>query len=63
LGRGAAAQGIPLLIQGTTSRPIIIPDLKGMLAGKIGAGQLKQNPAQGVQQMLGNILGKKKKPQ
>ena len=45
------------------SRPIIVPDVKGMLAGKVGAGQLQQNPAQGVQQMLGNILGKKKKPQ
>jgi len=63
LGKGAAAQGIPFLIQGTTSRPIIVPDVRGMLAGKIGAGQLQQNPAQGVQQMLGNILGKKKKPQ
>ena len=30
---------------------------------EVGAGQLQQNPAQGVQQMLGNILGKKKKPQ
>ena len=63
LGQSAAARGIPFLIQGTTSRPIIVPDVKGMLAGKVGAGQLQQNPAQGVQQMLGNILGKKKKPQ
>jgi len=37
--------------------------VKGMLAGKVGAGQLQQNPAQAVQQMLGNILGKKNKPQ
>jgi AsmA protein len=60
VGRAAAARGIPFMIQGTTSRPIIVPDVKGMLANKLGAGQLKQNPAQGVQQMLGNILGKKK---
>lgn len=60
LGKSAAAQGIPFLVQGTTSRPIIVPDVKGMLAGKIGAGQLQQNPAKGVQDMLGNILGKKK---
>jgi AsmA protein len=63
VGKSAAARGIPFMIQGTTSRPIIVPDVKGMLAGKAGAGQLQQNPAQGVQDMLGNILGKKKKPQ
>jgi len=63
VGKNAATRGIPFMIQGTTSRPIIVPDVKGMLAGKLGAGQAQQNPAQGVQQMLGNILGKKKKPQ
>ena len=65
VGKSAAARGIPFMIQGTTSRPIIVPDVKGMLAGKIGAagGGQQQNPAQGVQQMLGNILGKKKKQQ
>lgn len=60
VGKSAAARGIPFMVQGTTSRPIIVPDVKGMLANKLGAGQMKQNPAQGVQQMLGNILGKKK---
>ncbi|HEX6907854.1 MAG TPA: hypothetical protein VF154_14660, partial [Terriglobales bacterium] len=63
VGKNAAARGIPFMIQGTTSRPLIVPDVKGMLAGKLGAGQAQQNPAQGVQDMLGNILGKKKKPQ
>ncbi|MGE5725818.1 MAG: hypothetical protein ACM34G_11620, partial [Acidobacteriota bacterium] len=63
VGKNAASRGIPFMIQGTTSRPIIVPDVKGMLAGKLGAGQAQQNPAQGVQDMLGNILGKKKKPQ
>jgi AsmA protein len=63
MGKNAAARGIPFMIQGTTARPIIVPDVKGMLAGKLGVGQSQQNPAQGVQQMLGNILGKKKKPQ
>ena len=63
VGKDAASRGIPFMIQGTTSRPIIVPDVKGMLAGKAGAGQLQQNPAQGVQDMLGNIMGKKKKPQ
>jgi AsmA protein len=60
LGKSAAARGVPFLVQGTTSRPIIVPDVKGMLAGQLGAGQSQQNPAKGVQDMLGNILGKKK---
>lgn len=55
-----AASGIPFLVQGTTSRPVILPDVKGMLGAKAGAGQ-QQNPAQGIQNMLGNIMGKKKK--
>ena len=63
VGKGASARGLPFLIQGTTSRPLIVPDVGGMLAGKAGVGQLQQNPAKGVQDMLGNILGKKKKPQ
>ncbi len=63
IGKAASARGIPFAIQGTTSRPIIVPDVKGMLAGKLGAGQAQGNPAQGVEQMLGNVLGKKKKPQ
>ena len=57
-----AARGIPFLIQGTTSRPIILPDVKGMLGAKAGAGQ-QQNPAQSIQNMLGNVLGNKKKKQ
>lgn len=63
VGKTMAARGIPFAIQGTTSRPIIVPNIGGMLGAKAGAGQQQQNPAQGVQQMLGNILGKKKKPQ
>lgn len=62
IGKAAAARGLPFLIKGTTSRPLIVPNLGGMLAGKAGAGQ-QQNPAQGIQNMLGNIMGKKKKPQ
>ncbi|MGE5204495.1 MAG: AsmA family protein [Chlamydiota bacterium] len=63
VGKAVAARGIPFAIQGTTSRPIIVPNIGGMLGAKAGAGQSQQNPAQGVEQMLGNILGKKKKPQ
>jgi AsmA protein len=56
----AASRGIPFLIQGTTSRPVILPDVKGMLGAKGAPGQ-QQNPAQGIQNMLGNIMGRKKK--
>jgi AsmA protein len=63
VGKAVAARGIPFGIQGTTSRPIIVPNIGGMLGAKAGVGQSQQNPAQGVQQMLGDILGKKKKPQ
>jgi hypothetical protein len=63
VGKAIAARGIPFGIQGTTSRPIIVPNIGGMLGAKAAPGQPQQNPAQGVQQMLGNILGKKKKPQ
>jgi AsmA protein len=62
---GATQNGIPFLIQGTTSNPIFIPDVGGIVAGGL-AGQLGQmgqknaNPAQpGLGGILGNILKKK----
>ncbi len=62
---GAAQNGIPFLIQGTTSSPVFIPDVGGIVAGGL-AGQLGQaaqknaNPAQqGLGGILGNILKKK----
>ena len=62
LGRlGGAQNGIPFLIQGTTSNPVFIPDVHGLLAGGLaGAGQKNANPAQqGLGGILGNILNKK----
>lgn len=63
---GAAQNGIPFLIQGTTSQPVFIPDVGGIvaggLAGQLGqaAGQKNANPAQqGLGGILGNILKKK----
>ena len=63
---GAAQNGIPFLIQGTTSLPVFIPDVGGIvaggLAGQLGqaAGQKNANPAQqGLGGILGNILKKK----
>ena len=49
--------GIPFLIQGTTSDPKFVPDVKGMLGNPLGtAGQA---PA-GIVKGLGGLFGKKK---
>jgi AsmA protein len=54
-----AANGIPFLIQGTTSNPVFVPDVAGLTKG------LGNNAAAPNQQNLGGILGdllKRKKP-
>jgi AsmA protein len=54
-----AANGIPFLIQGTTSNPVFVPDVAGLAKG------LGNNAAAPSQQNLGGILGdllKRKKP-
>ena len=58
LGGGQQGGGIPFLIQGTTSDPKFVPNLKGMVKSLVPskAGQLP-GAAQGL---LGGILGKKK---
>jgi AsmA protein len=64
LARISATQnGIPFIIQGTTSNPVFVPDVGGILAGGLGgrAGQKNANPVQqGLGGVLGNILNKKK---
>src|SRR5579864_578418 len=76
-GASASAQskGLPFLITGTTSNPVFRPALGGAVAGDIqnsllqavqgkGAktdGQQSQKP--NLQDALGGLLGKKKKPQ
>lgn len=75
-GSGGTAGAIPVLVQGTTEKPVFVPDVsglvknqlgaqaKGLLGGKSNAGaQGTQNPAQGVGDVLNGIFGKKKKPQ
>jgi AsmA protein len=62
---GALAEGgLPFFIQGTTSDPKFVPNVKGMLTNQFGAlkglGQGQQNPANSVMQGLGGLLGKKK---
>jgi AsmA protein len=63
-GGGKSQGGIPFKIQGTTSKPIFIPDVGGvagnMLKGATGVGGNK-NPAGAVQGVVGGLFGKKKK--
>jgi AsmA protein len=68
--KGGAKNGIPFMIQGTTSNPRFVPDVSGMLQpgalssaaggilGKGKGGNLNQQNLGGV---LGGLLGKKKK--
>lgn len=59
-GLGTKGGGIPFFIQGTTSDPKFVPDLKGMLGGQMGATK-GQNPADLVNGITG-LFGKKKQP-
>jgi AsmA protein len=64
---GQTSKGnIPFMIQGTTSSPIFVPDVAGMVTGGLGSGlltSLKQPQQPGQQDlggMMGGLLGKKK---
>jgi AsmA protein len=68
-GMGGAKGGIPFFIQGTTSDPHFVPDVKGMVGGQLGGlgGALgglaggKSSPAGSAADALGGLFGKKKK--
>jgi AsmA protein len=55
LGQSSADKGIPFRLQGTTSNPVFVPDVGGMVGNTVEA------PAQGVGGLLGGFFGKKKK--
>jgi hypothetical protein len=59
---GSRSSGsIPFMIQGTTSQPVFLPDVAGMVKGAI-ANPLQQQPQQNpLGNMLQGILGGKKK--
>jgi len=57
-GMGSKGGGIPFFIQGTTSDPKFVPDVKGMLGSQLGAAK-GQNPADLVNGITG-LFGKKK---
>jgi AsmA protein len=58
-GMGSKNGSIPFFIQGTTSDPKFVPDVKGMLGSQLGGAT--QNPAN-IVNGLGGLFGKKKKP-
>jgi AsmA protein len=61
---GQSAKGpIPFMIQGTTSSPVFVPDVAGMVNSGLVSSLLpqRQQPAQqGLSGVLGEFLGKKK---
>jgi len=60
-GMGKQGGGIPFFIQGTTSDPKFVPNVKGMLG--LNSGAQGQNPASSVVNGLSGLFGKKKKQQ
>jgi AsmA protein len=62
LGAGAKGNGIPFLIQGTTSNPVFLPDVRGMVGG-LAKGLPNTPPTQqDIGGVIQGLLGKKKKP-
>ena len=62
-GLGGKGTNVPFFIRGTSSNPVIEPDVKGLLGGQIKGGLPSGNPADAVKDTLSGILGgKKKKP-
>ncbi len=66
-GGGKSQGGIPFKIEGTTSKPVFVPEVGAMaknmlkgIAGSAAAGG-KSNPVNQVQGALGGLFGKKKK--
>ena len=55
---GQSKNGIPFMIQGTTSSPVFLPDVGGMVKGMAPGGA---QPVQDLGGMLGGLFGKKKK--
>jgi hypothetical protein len=60
--RQAVANGVPITITGTSSNPVITPDVSGLLRNNATSilGNQK-NTGQQVMQTLGGLFGKSKK--
>jgi hypothetical protein len=61
---GGAGEGIPFLIQGTTSNPTFIPDVRGIVGSQFGNPLRARFPAANAGSPVGSLTGmpgKKKK--
>jgi AsmA protein len=59
--KNASGGNIPFLIQGTTSDPRFLPDVKGMMGAKMkGLSPGNTTPGQSAVEALTNLFGKKK---
>jgi AsmA protein len=58
---GNSGGGIPFKITGTTSAPVFLPDVGGMVGGMTKGAAGQNNPANAASSMLGGLL-KKKQP-
>jgi AsmA protein len=70
-GNGVNLTSLPFKVEGTTSKPVFIPNIGGLVAGgagkqlssllggKAGNNQNQNNPTSAVQNALGGLLGKK----
>ncbi|MFY9531625.1 MAG: AsmA family protein [Candidatus Acidiferrales bacterium] len=62
MGGGQKGSGIPFMIHGTTSNPVFVPDVGGMVGG-LTKGMPNTVPTQqDVGGLLQGLMGKKKKP-
>jgi AsmA protein len=64
-GSHGSSNGIPIIVQGTTSNPVVLPDASGMAKSALtnsvaGSPTSKTNVASGL---VGGLMGKKKAPQ
>jgi AsmA protein len=64
-GSKSGNSGIPFIVQGTTSNPVVVPDVSGIaknaLKGSVPGGQ--GSPTSAATGLVGGLLGKKKTPQ
>ncbi len=60
-GLGGKGGSIPFFIQGTTSHPVFVPDVQGMMGSRLNANSPGNTPGTSVIDALSGLLGKKKK--
>jgi hypothetical protein len=65
VGKSATGGNLPFMIQGTTSAPVFVPDMAGMVSSGLSSSlqvpqQMKQPNPKDLTDMLGGLWGKKK---